>query len=221
MRFNWTEPPEFLYPPPTLKTAPSGASWYETHNGKKAVRASKVVQGSPFDPVAWFEMCGGQSDGQLVSNIINNLGTLTHSRIEKYLRNEQAPKWNLQPVNAYFGGIMPLLDNIDNITVCEQPLYSESLNIAGTTDCIGDYNGVRSIIDFKTSTKPKKESEILHYFLQCTLYARMWQEMTGEKIGNIAILMTVNGGQYKSFVKRTADYEFQLDAAIQKFEGLA
>ena len=206
----------FRYQAPVLRVAESGASWYETHNGRRAVRASKVVN-KPFDPYGWYEMCGGQGDGKLVSEIINNLGTLTHSRIEKYLRNEKAPKWNLQPVNAYFGGIMPLLDNIDNITVCEQPLYSEKLNIAGTTDCIADYKGNRSVVDFKTSTKPKdeKDEKVQAYFLQATLYARMWFEMTGERINHFAILMTVNGGQYKEFVKETADYDSQLDMVLR------
>jgi len=212
--FTWTEQPTFRYPPPVLKVADSGASWYETHDGKKAVRASKVV-GDPFDPTGWFEMCGGQSDGQLVSTIINSLGTLTHSRIERYLRNQRAPKWNLQPVNAYFGGIMPLLENINNITCCEQPLYSPALGIAGTTDCIADYNGVRSIIDFKTSTKPKSEADCKNYFLQATLYARIWEEMTGEHISNFAILMTINGGQYKEFVKPTGFYDSQLDQVLR------
>lgn len=120
-------------------------------------------------------------------------------------------------VNSYFGGIQPLLDNIDNILVCEQPVYSPVFGIAGTIDCVAEYNGALSIIDFKTSTKPKKETEILSYFLQTTLYARIFEEMTGIKINQVVILMTVQGGQYKEFVKQTQDYEAKLDEQIQKF----
>lgn len=214
--FTHVDPPAFRYPAPVLKTADSGATWYETFDGKRAQRASKVVN-DPFDPVAWYDMCGGQSDGKLVSTIINSIGTLTHKRIELYLRNEKAPKWNLPYVNAYFGGIQPLLDNITNVMCNEQPVYSPTLGIAGTIDCIADYKGVTSIIDFKTSTKPKLEKDILSYFLQTSLYSRIFEEMTGVKINQVAILMTVQGGQYKEFVKQTADYNDKLDAVLEKF----
>lgn len=215
--FTRVDPPAFRYPAPVLRTAPSGATWYETHDGKRAQRASKVVN-EPFDPVAWYDMCGGQSDGATVSSIINGIGTLTHRRIELYLRNEPAPKWNLPYVNQYFGGIQPLLDNITNVMCNEQAVYSPTLGIAGTIDCIADYKGVTSIIDFKTSTKPKKESDILSYFLQTTLYSRIFEEMTGVKIDRVAILMTVSGGQYKEFLKDTADYDTKLDTVLQKFQ---
>ena len=91
------------------------------------------------------------------------------------------------------------------------------LGVAGTTDCIADFDGELSVIDFKTSTKAKTESDIKNYFLQTTLYARMWAEMTGQKITQIAILMSINSGQFKLYKKNTADYETALDDALQKF----
>ena len=191
--FTWTESPAFRYPAPVLRTAESGATWYETHDHKRAARASKVV-GEPFDPKSWYDMCGGPEDGAAVSAIINKIGTLTHKRIELYLGGKPAPKWNLPYVNAYFGGIQPLLDNIDNVMCLEQAVYSPKMGIAGTIDCIAEYKGTNSIVDFKTSTKPKKDTEIIPYFLQTTLYARIWEEMTGQKIDQVAILMTVQVG---------------------------
>lgn len=126
MRYNWQPKPTFRYPPPELVEFENGANYYKTHDGRKAARASKVVN-EPFDPKKWYEMCGGQKDGAIVSSIINGIGTLTHKRIELYLKNFRAPKWNLWMVNSFFGGIQPLLDNIDNIVVCEQPVYSPTL----------------------------------------------------------------------------------------------
>lgn len=200
-----------------LRTAESGATWYETHDGRKAARASKVVQTEPFDPSAWYAMCGDQKHGRMVNDVILNIGTLTHRQIEIFLRNEKLPTYSLRDVQEHFGRIMPLLQRISNIVALEQSLYSPTLGIAGTSDCIADFDGELSICDFKTSTKAKTDKDIKHYFLQATLYARLWEEMTGQKINNIAILMSINSGQFKVFKKKTADYESQLDDALAKF----
>ena len=218
MTFSWSpEQPHFNYPAPVLRTADSGATWYETHDGRKAARASKVV-GSPFDPTSWYAMCGGPKEGKLVNDVILSIGTLTHRQIEIFLRNDPLPTYSLRDVQEHFGRIMPLLQRISNIVALEQPLYSPTLGIAGTTDCIADFDGVLSVIDFKTSTKAKTESDIKNYFLQATLYARMWAEMTGQQITQIAILMSINSGQFKLYKKRTADYDSQLDEVLAKFQ---
>jgi genome maintenance exonuclease 1 len=85
------------------------------------------------------------------------------------------------------------LDLIDNIRYIESPLYSEKLGVAGRTDCIAEYDGVLSIIDFKTSLKEKKEEWIENYFEQGTAYALMYEELVGEPINQIVILISVDG----------------------------
>ena len=187
--------------------------------GRRAARASKVV-GKPFDPTIWNEMCGGEYYCKLNSQIINNTGTLVHMNIERLINNQKLPQWSLPEVQGHFGRIQPLLQNISNVTCSEQILYSPTLGIAGTTDTIADYNGIRSIIDYKTSTKPKTDFDNNSYYLQATLYSRLWEEMTGEKIKNIAILMSVSGGQYKAFLKQTDEFDRKLDDALTRFEGL-
>ena len=47
-------------------------------------------------------------------------------------------------------------------------MYSLQLGIAGTVDCIAEYNGELAIIDFKSSSRNLNHVEwIDHYFVQC------------------------------------------------------
>ena len=91
------------------------------------------------------------------------------------------------------------LDNISTVVGMETPLFSDTLQLAGRVDCVGDYKGVRSIIDFKTSTKMKRKEWIDSYWIQCTAYAIMWYERTGEVIDDLVILMVAESGEVEEF----------------------
>ena len=88
-------------------------------------------------------------------------GTKFHSIIESYIKNEDIDMENMFPnFKALFNLLKPALDNIDNIAAIETPLWSKILGLAGRTDCIAEYNGKLSIIDFKASTKEKRKQII-------------------------------------------------------------
>ena len=112
-------------------------------------------------------------------------GTRMHNAVEAYLKNE--PMQNMKQsygVTAVglFELMQPALDNIDNIREIEQRLFSQKLELAGTTDCVAEYDGVLSIIDFKSSTKMRDKGSMTDYFIQATFYSLAWEELTGEKI---------------------------------------
>ena len=50
------------------------------------------------------------------------------------------------------------LQKIDNIYAQECGLYSDKYKVVGRVDCIAEYDGKLSIIDFKTSTSERKDS---------------------------------------------------------------
>jgi genome maintenance exonuclease 1 len=110
------------------------------------------------------------------------------------------------------------LSNIDNIHGLETPLYSEYLGIAGTVDCIAEYNNELAIIDFKTSKKPKKREWIEGYFVQCAAYACMLYELTGLTVKKFVIIMTCENGEcevYEEYDK--AKYIKLLTKYIREF----
>ena len=147
-------------------------------------------------------------------------GTATHEIIEQYLNNKLVPDGTSLLTRGHLEQIKPLLHNIDNIRCTEIPLYSDQLHLAGTCDCIAEYNNKLSIIDFKTSRKQKKESWILNYFLQATAYAKMYHHLTDTEISQIIILISGEDGSVSEFVKDVKDYSKILDDKLIEFEKL-
>jgi len=94
------------------------------------------------------------------------------------------------------------------------------MKLAGTADCVAEYNGVQSIIDFKTSNKKKDESYIENYFLQATAYSIMWKELTSQTIPQIVILVSSNDGSLQEFVKKPTEYEKLLSEKLIEFEEI-
>ena len=112
----------------------------------------------------------------------------------------------------------PELDKIDNIKAIETPLWSKTLGLAGRTDCIAEYDWKLSIIDFKASTKEKRESDIDNYFAQATAYALMFQERTGIIVDNFAILIACEDGIRQVFQGKPINYVRHLKTLIEEYK---
>jgi len=143
-------------------------------------------------------------------------GTKLHKIVESYLANEESEEENIF-AKAHFNNIEPLLANIDLINGLETKLCSKRLGLAGTVDCIAQYKGVDSIIDFKTSSKKKKDEWIKKYFLQTTAYSIMWEELTGIKVTQIVILITGEDGSREEYIRNRDDYVEELKEVIAKY----
>ena len=111
----------------------------------------------------------------------------------------------------------PVINRIDNVHYLETMLYSETLGLAGQVDCIAEFDGVPSVIDFKTSLKLKKEEWILNYFEQCTCYSLMYEEMTGIKAKQIVVLISVDHEKPQVFIKQRSEYTKGLYDKIVQF----
>ena len=111
----------------------------------------------------------------------------------------------------------PYIDQIQNIHCLETILYSKKYKLAGQVDCIAEYNGKLSVIDFKTANKERIDSWNHSYYLQCTAYAIMYEELFGTPIEQIVILQSGEDGSMKPFVKDKATYTSDLEKAIKDF----
>jgi len=143
-------------------------------------------------------------------------GTKLHKIVESYLANLKSEEGNIF-AKAHFTNIEPLLTNIDQIDGLETKLCSKELGLAGTVDCIAQYKGVDSIIDFKTSSKKKKDEWIKKYFLQTTAYSIMWEELTGIKVTQIVILISGEDGSREEYIRNRDDYVEELKEVIAKY----
>jgi ATP-dependent exoDNAse (exonuclease V) beta subunit len=99
----------------------------------------------------------------------------------------------------------------------EGALYSDKWGVAGRVDCIAEYEGKLSVIDFKTSTKDKKEEWVENYFIQTSAYCEMYEELYGKAIDQIVILIVTEEGSTQKFIKNKKDYLPLLKPAIEEF----
>jgi genome maintenance exonuclease 1 len=98
------------------------------------------------------------------------------------------------------------LSQVDEVWGVEVALIAKGL-YAGTSDAVGMFNGVESIIDFKTAKKIKKREWIEDYFMQGCAYALAHNEMFGTNIKQVAILMVDREGKYADFVIEGDEFE--------------
>jgi genome maintenance exonuclease 1 len=148
-------------------------------------------------------------------------GTKFHKIIEDYLNNEPIDLENMLPnFKALFNLLKPELDKIDNIYALETPLWSKILGLAGRTDCIAEYDGKLSIIDFKASTKEKRKEDIENYFLQASAYALMYQERTNTIIDNFAIMISCEDGLKQVFQGNPLHYVKKLKSTIDNYRNI-
>ena len=128
-------------------------------------------------------------------------GTKLHKIVESHLANKKPEEDNIF-ARAHFTNMEPLLANIDLINGLETKLCSRELGLAGTVDCIAQYKGVDSIIDFKTSTKERSDDWNENYYIQCSAYAEMFTELSEIDTDQIVILVVTENGTVQEFIKK-------------------
>jgi genome maintenance exonuclease 1 len=157
-------------------------------------RKEKIIQ--------WRKAVGEQM-ANYISVTSTNRGKSTHKLIENHLNNEDDKSNGVTNVVALglFRLIKPYLKRIDNIHCLEEYLYSKEIGVAGQVDCVAEYKGKLSIIDFKTSTKRRDADYNYGNFLQCSAYAKMFEEMyPDKKIEQTVVLATCESGEVQEWL---------------------
>ena len=143
----------------------------------------------------------GEEEAEKITKAATSRGTDMHSLVENYLDNKDLP--SVAPMADFLFKIAKTnLNRINNIYALEGSLYSKQLGIAGTVDCIAEYDGELAIIDFKTSKKPKPREWIEHYFVQCMAYGCMLYELTGISVKKLVIIMACENGECVVYEER-------------------
>ncbi len=173
-----------------------GKRHYQTPHGKFISITTLLSSLTPKEILDWRESVGDDV-ANYVMRVAANRGSKLHNIVESYLLNE--PQNDLVGEHGIlaaglFNVMKPELEKIDRIRALEQKLYSKNLSVAGRTDCIADYDGVLSTIDFKTTSKIRDETNE-NYLLQATFDSTAWEEQTGERIKQIVIITGAENGQ--------------------------
>jgi len=150
--------------------------------------------------VKWRKRVGDEEADRITKRATKR-GTDMHTLVEHYMKNEELPE--VPPISDFLFKISKAnLKRINNIYALEGSLYSKQLGIAGTVDCIAEYDGELAIIDFKTSAKPKPRDWIEHYFVQCMAYGCMLYELTGISVKKLVIIMACENGECVVYEER-------------------
>ena len=164
----------------------------------------------------WRKRVGNETADK-ITKAATTRGTDMHTLTEYYLKNEELPK--VPPISDFLFKISKgKLNKISKIRTLEGALYSKQLGIAGTVDCIAEYNNELAIIDFKTSKKPKPREWIEHYFVQAMAYGCMLYEMKNIPVKKLVIIMACENGEcvvYEEHNKKK--YIKLLNQYIRKF----
>jgi len=209
-------PPKVL-PDLQSATAPDGSRYYVTPDGDKFPSVTTVVGAQKKEAILEWRRRVGEEEANRVSRRATSRGTNVHTLCERYLNNE--PLGNIMPdALEMFTSIKPLLNRINNIHYQEVALWSKRMQLAGRVDCIGEFDGVLSSIDFKTSKKIKSIEDIQDYFWQTAAYALMYEELVGIPIDQLVVIMAVENEQPLLFIQNTKDHIDGLVGAIRYYK---
>jgi len=200
-----------------------GVRYYKVPDDEELIKLVSITSvTSHFNKeifINWRKKVGNE-EADRITKAATKRGTDMHTLTEHYLKNDQELP-EVPPISEFLFKIAKSkLNLINSIHTLEGSLYSKQLGIAGTVDCIAEYNGELSIIDFKTSKKPKPREWIEHYFVQAMAYGCMLYELTGISVKKLVIIMACENGEcivYEEYDK--AKYIKLLTEYIRKFVG--
>lgn len=189
------------------KTVPGVGRKYYTETGAAYPSVTTVLGVLSRDSIKEWRKRVGAETANKISGQAATRGTKIHLLCEKVLDNEEVDTSNLSLLDLeIWNQFKPLLNRIDNIHAQEIALYSDHLRLAGRVDCIAEFDGKLSIIDFKTSKKPKRKEWIENYFAQASAYAIMYEERTGIPINRSVIMIAVEGSDPQIFIEKRDNF---------------
>lgn len=196
-----------------------GQRWYKTPEGVELPSVTTILGSEPKPAIEAWKQALGSKRAKKEMERCSMRGTAVHEMCEYFLNNDpDFTKGRDRDLVRLFNKMKVRLKKIDNVRVQEVPLYSHTLKIAGRVDCVAEYDGVLSVIDFKTADRPKTEDMVEDYFLQCTAYAIMYSEMFDEAIEDIVVIIAAeNGAMPQVFKRKIYDYAKPLMKRIRKF----
>ena len=198
-----------------------GKRYYEVpgHEDTKLVSVTTVTSFQSAKSIkAWRKKVGAEVANKITRQATRR-GTDTHTLTEHYLNNEELPEVDPLP-QLLFTISKEYLNKINKIHALEASLYSLRLGIAGTVDCIAEYDGELAVIDFKTSKEPKPEKWIEGYFVQTVAYACMLYELTGIIVKKLVIIMSCENGECITYEKyNKAEYIRKLTQYIREWKS--
>jgi len=198
----------------------NGVRYYDTPDGTLISITSLLKNFTPEGILEWRKAVGEDVANEVMRAAADR-GSKVHKIIENCLSNKQENDLvgNYGELAArMFSQMVPALDKIDRIRALEKGLYSTRFGIAGRVDCIAEYDKELTVIDFKTSTRKRDERNETH-LVQASFYSLAWEERTGEKVNQIAILTTTEDGKLDVYRDDPSNHVDRLEEMIEEYKS--
>jgi len=208
--------------PKLLQENVDGSRCYVTPTGEKYPSVTTVLSDYKKQELMEWRARVGEAKANEISRKATTRGTSVHKALEMYLKNEAVPIREMLPnVKSLFFRMMKEIEQkVNNIHCLEDRLFSHELKLAGTVDCIAEYNGILSVIDFKTSVRLKKKEQIGNYFMQAAAYRQMFHEMTGLDAKQVIILIGVDTANFcQTLVVKEDELELHKQELLKYIEA--
>jgi len=180
-----------------------GKRYYVTSEGTKYPSITTVLSILSRQGIMEWRKRVGAEVANAISTKAARRGTNVHSMCEDLINNKLDLKKFLPVDVEMFKTIEPIInEKIDRIHAQESTLYSDYLGVAGRVDVIAEWEGRLSVIDFKTSSKPKKKEWISSYFQQTSAYAVMFEERTGIPVDQVVVLIAVDNSTPQIYIEK-------------------
>ena len=191
-----------------------GVRLYETPEGNKYPSITTVLSARNKKGLFAWRKRDGEDVANHIARTAAARGIKVHHMCEDYLNNvhlDWPERWDKHKKNFLPYALFKVLReqalcHIDHIYAQEAGLYSDKYKVAGRVDCIADYKGKLSIIDFKTSTRERIDAWNENYYIQGSAYAEMFGERTGIIVEQVVILVVTEDGTVQEFIKQKHDY---------------
>ena len=198
----------------------NGVRYYDTPDGTLISITSLLKNFTPEGILEWRKAVGEDVANEVMRAAADR-GSKVHKIIENCLSNK--PENDLvgnygELAARMFSQMVPALDKIDRIRALEKGLYSTRFGIAGRVDCIAEYDKELTVIDFKTSTRKRDERNETH-LVQASFYSLAWEERTGEKVNQIAILTTTEDGELDVYRDDPSNHIDRLEEMIEEYKS--
>ena len=199
----------------------NGTRYYVTPEGNKYPSITTVLSAYNIGHIMEWRKRVGEEQANKISRQASGRGTRVHNTIEKYLLNELTDmdiRRMMPDLKDMFRKIRPYIDeHIGTIYGVEKRLYSDRLRIAGTCDCIAEWDGVISIIDWKTSNYQKDKCQIDNYFMQVAGYADMVYERVNIPIQRVVVAINVEHEGSQVYVEDKDNYLAKLESCLNDY----
>jgi len=176
-----------------------GTRYYVTPEGNKYPSVTTVLSEYSRKAIMNWRARVGNEQANIISGKASSRGTKLHKSCENYLNNEVLT-FKTPFEQELFTKFKPTLHRINKIYAQELRMYSDHLRMAGTVDCIAEFDGKLSVIDFKTSSRLKDKDYIENYFMQCAAYAIMFEEQFGIPVNRTVVAIAVEEEEPQVFV---------------------